>query len=281
MSHRNDFGIGEEVRMRQGEFALVSGAQGQEQLMEVLTNNLANVDTPGFKKDRVTFQTYMPHKELLVKKPETQPGTNLTPWGEFPDPWGMAGQDVPHSGVDRIHVRYSQGMIRQTGNPLDMAINGDGFFHVSTPKGAFLTRNGRFTMDATGGLVTHEGYPVLDQKGEPVKIPVGGKDMTIRVRADGSLFKGNQFVAKLGIYMPRDGVQSLSKIGEGLFQSGKIDPVAKPRVMDGGYETSNVNGTAEMVRMIQAMRAFQTHVQVMKAMNELTNRTVNDISIIA
>ncbi|EQD43865.1 flagellar basal body rod protein, partial [mine drainage metagenome] len=54
------------------------------------------------------------------------------------------------------------------------------------------------------------------------------------------------------------------KIGEGLFESGKIDPVSKPRVMDGGYETSNVNGTAEMVRMIQAMRAFQTHVQVMK-----------------
>ncbi|EQD43864.1 flagellar basal body rod protein, partial [mine drainage metagenome] len=99
ISDRNDFRLLREVRMRQGEFALVSGAQGQEQLMEVLSNNLANVDTPGFKKDRVTFKTYMPHKELLVKKPESQPGTNLTPWGEFPIPGGSPGRMFPIQGL--------------------------------------------------------------------------------------------------------------------------------------------------------------------------------------
>ncbi len=268
--------------MRQGEFALVSGAQGQEQLMEVLTNNLANIDTPGFKKDRVTFQTYLPHKELLVKKPEDRPGIRMTPWGEFPDPWGMAGQDVPHSGVDRIHVRYSQGSIRQTGNPLDMAIHGDGFFHVSTPSGNLLTRNGRFTLDKDNMLVTHEGYRVLDDRENPIRIAQTGKAVTIRVKSDGTILSGNSPVARLGIVDPDDGVTTLSKIGDGLFvPAGKISRVSAPRVMGSGYETSNVNGTEEMVRMIQAMRAFQSHMHVMKAVNDLTARTVNDISIIA
>ncbi len=267
--------------MRQAEFSLVSGAQSQEQLMDVLTNNLANVDTPGFKKDRVTFRTYLPHREWLHKVPPDRPDYNLTPWGEFPKPWGMAGGDVPHAGVDGIHVRYEQGSFRATGNPLDLAINGDGFFQVSTSRANLLTRNGRFTIDGRGFLMTHEGYKVLDTFRRPIRLPqtVPG---AIRVRGDGTLFKGEQVIGKIGIVVPTGGTKGLAKVGDGLFEANdSVRPVSVPQIMEGGYEGSNVNGTFEMVRMIEAMRSFETHLKALKTLNDLTRRTVNDISVIA
>ncbi len=267
--------------MRQAEFALVSGAQSQEQLVDVLTNNLANVNTPGFKKDRVTFRTYLPHHEWLHKSPPDRPGYNLTPWGEFPKPWGMAGQDVPHSGVDEIHVRYAQGSFRATGNPLDMAVNGEGFFRIQTPRGIFLSRNGRFTLDQGGQLVTHEGYSVLDDQGKKIRIRQASPG-AIRVQEDGVIFKGASQVGRIGLVTPENGLKGLSKFGDGLFvPEGRLKPVPSPRILDGGYEGSNVNGTFEMVRMVEAMRSFETHLKALKTLNELTRRTVNDISVIA
>lgn len=267
--------------MRQAEFSLVSGAQSQEQLMDVLTNNLANVDTPGFKKDRLTFRTYLPHTEWLRKVPEDRPGFNQTPWGEFPKPWGIAGADVPHVGVDEIHVRYEQGSFRATGNPLDLAINGDGFFRVSTPRATLLTRNGRFTIDGGGFLVTHEGYKVLSATGRPIRIPQTLPG-AIRVQSDGTIFKGNSAIGTVGLVTPTGGTEGLAKQGDGLFEAkDSVRPVLSPRIMDGGYEGSNVNGTYEMVRMIEAMRSFETHLKALKTLNDLTRRTVNDISVIA
>lgn len=269
------------LAVRQAEFALVSGAQAQEQLVDVLTNNLANVNTPGFKKDRVTFKTYLPHHEWLHKSPPDRPDFNMTPWGEFPKPWGMAGQDVPHSGVDEVHVGYAQGSFRSTGNPLDMAVNGEGFFRIQTPRGVFLSRNGRFTLDQGGQLVTHEGYSVLDDQGKKIRIRqvVPGQ---IRIREDGAIFKGDSPVARIGLVTSEGGLKGLSKIGDGLFvPAGRLKAAHSPRILSGGYEGSNVNGTFEMVRMVEAMRSFETHLKALRTLNELTRRTVNDISVIA
>ncbi|MCL4462126.1 MAG: flagellar hook-basal body protein [Nitrospirae bacterium] len=267
--------------MRQAEFSLVSGAQAQEQLMDVLTNNLANVNTPGFKRDRVTFRTYLPHREWLHKTPSDQPGVRMTPWGEFPTPWGMAGKDVPHAGVDAIHVGYAQGSFRTTGNPLDVAVNGPGFFRIQTPRGELLSRNGRFTLDRGGRLVTHEGYGVLGEDGKNIRLPESVPG-TIRVKADGTLLKGTRVMGRLAVVMPENGTDHLSKIGDGLFlPDGKTRPVDKPDILAGGFESSNVNGTFEMVRMIEAMRSFETHLKALQTLNELTRRTVNDISVIA
>ncbi|MHB1925727.1 MAG: flagellar hook-basal body protein [Leptospirillum sp.] len=267
--------------MRQAEFALISGAQAHEQLMDVLSNNLANINTPGFKRDRVTFRTYLPHREWLHKTPPDRPGTRMTPWGEFPTPWGMAGNDVPHAGVDEIHVGYAQGTFRVTGNPLDVAIKGDGFFKIQTPGGILLSRNGRFTLDRGGKLVTHEGYTVLDETEKPIRLP-GSVPGNIRVKTDGTFLKGNRPMGRLAIVVPENGTEGLSKIGDGLFQpNGKTRPVGEADVLEGGYEGSNVNGTFEMVRMIEAMRSFETHLKALRTLNELTRRTVNDISVIA
>ena len=89
-------------------------------------------------------------------------------------------------------------------------------------------------------------------------------------------------MGRLAIVTPEDGTEGLSKSGDGLFQSkGKTRPVGEVDVLEGGYEGSNVNGTFEMVRMIEAMRSFETHLKALRTLNELTRRTVNDISVIA
>ena len=266
--------------MRRAEFALVSGAQGQEQMMDVLSNNLANVNTPGFRKDRVTFRTYLPHREYLHKTPPDRPDMRITPFGTFPRPWGMAGSDVPHSGVDNIYVRYEEGEFQGTGNPLDVALSGKGFLTVQTRGGTLLTRNGRLTLSGDGTLTTHEGYPVLDTKGKVIRIPDKAQEK-IRIDSQGKIMVGDKSIAQLGISEPVGGEGTMSKIGDGLFfASGGIER-GEAKVEEGGIEGSNVKGTVEMVRMIHGMRTYQTDLQALHTLNDLTNRTVNDMTVIA
>jgi flagellar basal-body rod protein FlgG len=266
--------------MRRAEFALVSGAQGQEQMMDVLSNNLANANTPGFRKDRVTFRTYLPHREYLHKVHPDRPDMRITPFGTFPRPWGMAGSDVPHAGVDRIYVRYEEGEFQGTGNPLDVALSGKGFLTVQTGGGTLLTRNGRLTLSKDGSLTTHEGYAVLDVKGKPIKMPTSAGE-TIRINSAGKIFVDKRLVGQIGVSEPAGGEESLTKVGNGLFFSpGGLMP-GQARVEEGGIEGSNVKGTVEMVRMIHGMRTYQTDLQALHTLNDLTNRTVNDITVIA
>ncbi len=266
--------------MRRAEFALVSGAQGQEQMIDVLSNNLANVNTPGFRKDRVTFRTYLPHREYLHKAPPDRPGFRMTPFGTFPTPWGMAGSDVPHAGVDRIYVRYEEGEFQKTGNPLDVALSGKGFLAVQTAGGTFLTRDGHLTLDQEGRIMTHEGHPVLDDQGKIIRLPVEGREK-IRIDSAGKIFAGEKLAGRLGIVEPVGGNDGLIKVGEGLFHSPSGFRQGEARVMAGGVEGSNVKGTSEMVRMIQGMRTYQTDIQALHTLNDLTNRTVNDMTVIA
>ena len=265
--------------MRRAEFALVSGAQGQEQMMDVLSNNLANVNTPGFRKDRVMFRSYLPHREYLHRTPPDRPGFNLTPYGTFPTPWGMAGSDIPHSGVDRIYVRYEEGEFQSTANPLDVALSGKGFLTVRTPGGTLLTRNGHLTVDSQGRLTTHEGHPLLGVDGKEIHLPSGVDP--IRIDSAGKIFSGEKMVGQLAISAPAGPLEHLTKVGDGLFFSP--DGLAKGEavVKNGGVEGSNVKGTSEMVRMIQGMRTYQTDLQALHTLNDLTNRTVNDMTVIA
>ena len=266
--------------MRRAEFALVSGAQGQEKMIEVLSNNLANVNTPGFRKDRMTFRTYLPHREYLHKTPSDRPGFRMTPFGTFPTPWGMAGSDIPHAGVDRIYVRYEEGEFQGTGNPLDVALSGKGFLTVRTAGGTFLTRNGHLTLDQEGHLVTHEGHPVLDPSGKPILLPPASREK-IRIDGFGKVYSGERMMGQIGIFEPAGGNDSLVKVGEGLFYSPGGLQKGEARVNAGGVEGSNVKGTSEMVRMIQGMRTYQTDLQALHTLNDLTNRTVNDMTVIA
>ncbi|EQD41967.1 flagellar basal-body rod protein FlgF, partial [mine drainage metagenome] len=119
-----------------------------------------------------------------------------------------------------------------------------------------------------------------DDKGKPVRLPLAPLE-TIRVDRDGKIFSGSRLVATLAISAPKGGESSLAKLGDGLYFSPSGLRPAAAHVMEGGIETSNVQGTAEMVRMIEGMRTYQTDLQALHTLNDLTNRTVNDMTVIA
>ena len=138
--------------MANGIYIAVSGAQAEMRHLDVIANNLANANTPGFKADRINF------REVLAKS-------------SVPD----EQQDRRFVEVSGTHTDLNSGTLRLTGNPLDLAVLGDGFFKVGTPRGERITRGGSFIQAADGTVMTSSGNPLLGRDGQPVKIaPNGG-----------------------------------------------------------------------------------------------------------
>ncbi|MEI8347644.1 MAG: flagellar hook basal-body protein, partial [Pseudomonadota bacterium] len=144
----------------------VSGAIAQEKNVEVIANNVANANTPGFKRDQLTF------KEYLTALEKGQDGIDL-PNGEWrpEDFYRSQGAENAYVKVDGSYTIHDQGPLTPTGNPLDLAVNGPGFFEVLTPNGVRYTRKGNFSLNKDGNLVTDEGFPVLSKLNLPERAP--------------------------------------------------------------------------------------------------------------
>jgi Flagellar basal body rod protein len=160
-----------------------------------------------------------------------------------------------------------------------VALSGQGFLTVKTSGGTLLTRGGHLTVDGQGRLATHEGYPLVGVDGKEIHLPPGAD--RIRIDSAGKVFSGEKMVGQISISFPAGGLESLTKVGNGLFFSPDGLVKGEAVVRDGGVEGSNVKGTSEMVRMIQGMRTYQTDLQALHTLNDLTNRTVNDMTVIA
>ncbi len=238
-----------------GMLEAVRGCLKEELRMDVIANNLANASVPGFKKDRVSFQN------LLIQQ-------------------SMGAQQVnaPVNRNSLVHVApdLSQGDLRFTGNMLDFAINGMGFFKVMTPNGIRYTRKGNFTVDATGNLITQEGYQVLGKGGT---LNVMNKQVEVddrgRVLVDGSELD------QLDIVSFGDGAR-LVKEGKGLFRKDpgiNEEPFpAESAVRQGYLENSNVNIAEEMVEMIHSLRAFESYQRAIKVLEHLDNKVTNEVA---
>ncbi|HRO68072.1 MAG TPA: flagellar hook basal-body protein, partial [Pseudobdellovibrionaceae bacterium] len=139
-----------------GVYTALSGAIAQTQKLDTIANNIANVNTPGFKRDEVTFQEYLTanEKEQQVMNVPRVPAS-------IESFYDMQGGDKSYVDLKGTFTDQSQGSLRPTGNKFDIAIDGKGFFEVMTPQGVRLTRAGNFTMDGNGRLVTKDGFPVL------------------------------------------------------------------------------------------------------------------------
>ena len=200
--------------------------------LEVVGNNLANLSTVGFKADRMLFDTALARTR------------------------GTDGQVA--FVLDRnTYTDFGEGGLRRTGNPLDVAISGDGFFQITTPNGPAYTRDGRFARDTEGRLVTLSGNLVTDDGGAPITIPEDAE--WIQVAGDGSITADRQQIARLGVWSFPD-PRVLTK-GEGLLFTAQPDAVPAriqdPKVEQGMVEDSNVNAILEMTRMMDATRAYE------------------------
>lgn len=203
--------------------------------MDVVANNIANMNTTGFKGEKMMFV------EHLVRSKGT----------------GSVLGDKLNYVRDIATVRdASKGHIKQTSNPLDLAIADEGYFVVETRGGEQYTRNGRFQMDATGQLVTENGDPVLSDSGQPFFF--GPTDTEITISGDGTVATENGALGRLKV-VKFESEFKLQQVGSSMFTAGDDNPaedVEFPRVMQGALESSNVQPIIELTRMIEVNRAY-------------------------
>jgi flagellar basal-body rod protein FlgF len=207
----------------------------QQRALDVRATNLANTGTPGFKAQTVLFSDY-----LLQQK------------GVSPPPGGRTVQMVQ----DRATFRdFAQGEIAKTGNPLDLALQGDGFFVVDTPRGERYTRAGRFSLSAAGQIVDMTGNNVLGTDGQPLAVPPGASGIT--VAGDGTVSTDTGEIGKFRV-VQFDDQQALQAEGNSLFTTTQPARVAEqPAITQGTIEGANIQAVVEVTRMMSEMREFE------------------------
>jgi flagellar basal-body rod protein FlgF len=243
------------------ENALLIGLSRQVALrreLDVVANNIANLNTTGFKADGNVFEEY------------------LMPLARDS---GFSGRDGRVSFVqDRATWQdFSQGPIQQTGNPLDVAIDGTGFLAVQTPRGERYTRNGALQINAAGELVTSEGHRVLGDGGPVVFQP---QDRDVTVARDGTIAVpgGNRGKLRLVNFA---NPQRLQKDGASLFAAPAgvtADAAPAARVVQGSIEKSNVRGVLEMTRMIDVTRTYATMATMLQQQGELRRTAIQQLA---
>lgn len=262
--------------MFKGLYTVASGMIAQQRHQEALSNNIANANTPGYKADQTTFRAFpeMLMNEINTKHP-IKYGANI------PTKRPIGGL---FTGVyaQEFVTDFSEGALRETGMDTDLALvqqeipddAGGFFFAVQNEAGEVrLTRNGNFTVDGDGFLVTSEGYYVLGEDGNPTF--TNGLDFT--VSDEGLLQTADQSTLLDIRYV--ENVHDLEKEGNGLL-NGESNPIpneATFHVKQGFLERSNVDSLQAMTQMMEAYRAFETNQRVLKAYDESMGKAVNDI----
>ena len=233
------------------------GCLKEEIRIDIISNNLANTNVIGFKKDRVSFQ------ELL-----TQTGPDGIQKNSTGDP--------TESALISIHTDLSEGDLRSTGNSLDFAIHGNGFFKVDTPAGIRYTRKGNFRLDAQGTLITQEGFRIMGKSGS---IGIYGNE--INVDREGYVSVDGAEIGQLDV-VDFENHQDLVKEGGGLFRNGVDNPEITPppdtTIKQGYVELSNVNVAEEMVQMIQSLRAFESYQKAIKVFDGMNSKRIKSYS---
>ncbi len=247
-----------------------TGLDAQQTQLDVISNNLANVSTTGFKKARAVF-------EDLLYQVIRQPGAQSSQQTQLPSGFQL-GVGVRSVATERLHT---QGSLQQTGNVLDMAINGRGFFQILMPDGSTAyTRDGSFQMDSQGVLVTASGYAVQPGITFPTDAQVitVARDGTVSVTQPGNATPTTLGQLQLATFVNPTGLQSL---GENLF--GETAASGTPQVGNPGengvgvlnqnfVETSNVNVAEELVNMIVAQRAFELNSRAITTSDQMLQR---------
>lgn len=248
--------------MSSGIYSALSGAVAQERNLSVVANNVANVSTHGFKADRVAFN------EALADQAKPEPERSVS---------------LKYAALNRVQVDLSEGSLQQTGNPLDFALLGDGFFTVRNGEGEQYTRAGAFMTDAKGVVRNHHGDRLMIEggakfpQGKELVVPEGTMDVTLgedgTVNADGAVigklrlrsFARPEDMEKVGVtnFVPRDGTVPGAAQGVQSIQ--------------GSLETANLNAVRGLNEMITLSRSFDVLQRVIQTFKEMDSRTARDI----
>lgn len=254
--------------MDSGIYAAVNGALRTEMRLDVLANNLANVNTNGFKEGNITFDSYL-----------TKPGDEHHPLPGDAFMGHKGPMELPYPFINPRSSAYSmtypaapstttdttQGALKGTGNPLDVAIDGEGYFVIDTPEGRRYTRDGSFQVNDRGEMVTKDGHPVMSSGGGPLTIGMEG----VEISQDGTVASpSGQAGQLLRVGLPKEG---LKRVGQNLYAAPDGSETslvgARGGFKQGFLEASNTNTVRGMTQMIEANRNFENYLKIIQTLD--------------
>ncbi|WP_420392720.1 flagellar basal-body rod protein FlgF [Acuticoccus sp.] len=232
-------------------YVSLSGQMAMEARLATLANNVANMRTGGFRAETVKFDTVMSDYNAAR---------------------------VNFAAVGATHIERTAGAVERTGNALDVAVVGDGWFGVQTPEGVAYTRDGRFTVSPEGDLTTLTGHGVIDEGGAPIQVAAAGGP--IAIGADGTMRQDGRNVGVLGLFTLGADAR-LTRYGDAAFRSDAPGEPVVDRVTNGvrqGYrEGSNVNPIKAITELIEIQRAFDSATRVVGDREEALSRAVRTL----
>ena len=262
--------------MWRGLYTAAAGMITQQDRTSAIANNLANVNTTGYKRDRALEAEFEP---MLIRRINDDARPKVTDFKEFslsrrPPVVGNLGLGAY---TREIATDHAQGSFMTTGNQLDLAISGEGFFVIDTPEGLRYTRNGNFYRAVNGDLVNSEGRAVLSAQGRPINIPENAVDIT--VTAEGGIYAGGALLGNLGLVTFGDDRRAVLKQGNSLFypQEGAEPQPATGTVQQGVLERSNANVINEMVDLIDNYRIYEANSKAVTTQDSMLDHSVNEV----
>lgn len=235
--------------------AAASGMRARMESLDMLANNLANASAPGFKADREHYSTYLAAEAAA-------------------SPAGDIGSVMPV--IERQWTDFSQGTLLLTGNPLDIALRGKGFFVATSTSGPLLTRDGSFRLSLFGDLETQEGFKVRGQDGNPIQVDPSKQ---IEITPDGEVRQDGQVIARLDIVDIKD-PSSLAKHGSNYYQCSSIlmTPLTDAQMQQGSLEAANLQPAESAVRLISVMRQFEMLQKAAAVGSDMSRRALDEVA---
>ncbi|ADD69240.1 fagellar hook-basal body protein [Denitrovibrio acetiphilus DSM 12809] len=252
--------------MINGLYTATSGMAMQQRRMDIISSNLANLNTVGHKKEVGVFSEYIANAsetpDDIIRNSDYNKMINST------------------VRLDDIKVNFQQGYLKETGNSMDMALtNPNAFFAVDTPYGVRFTRDGSFILNEQGELTTKDGFKVVSNMDslQPVQMVEGAI-----VNEEGEMLLEGALVNNIEIAQFED-LSALQKTGRNLYVAVDAlpDVAENPGLMTGYLEGSNVNPVEEMVKMIEASRGFETYSKIITTFDEIDSKAVNEVGIVS
>ncbi len=284
--------------MVRGMYTGASSMVAQQVNLDVISNNIANVDKTAFKRNTVAFESF---PQMLLARTKDD-GLTILPIGST-DIRPFVGQLGTGVEVNEVFTEWEQGSLKATSNPLDLALEGQGFFVVETDEGERYTRNGSFLIDKDFFLVTKDGYKVLGENGaiqlkhnnfmidELGRISVNSdfqSDESRLVQTRENTWMGSEIIDSLRV-VRFDIERYLTKEGDSLWKDNEVSGSAenqavgskeRAKVVSGFLEMSNVNAVNEMVRMIEVQRAYELSSKVIQTEDALIDKAVNQVGAV-
>lgn len=261
--------------MIRGMYTSASGMTSSLEQMDVIANNMANVNSPAYKEKQNVFKSF-PENDLV----RTDDQETNTPMGNI-DSRPPIGSMATGVTADGTYTNFSQGSLRSTDNPLDVALEGKGFFAVQLPGDGerAYTRDGTFKLNDQNQLVTSSGRRILGTNGQPIQLP--GDSSGVTITPDGNIYDQNQQQFGQLRVVQFENPQKLREMGENLYRQGENNDVQFPaedvKVRQGVTEQPNFSPVKQMTRMIEVSKRYEMNSQVLKQHDSTLGEAISQV----